>query len=191
MLDTIKQIGIFMIAAQAVVHFAPGKPYEKYIKSVAGIIILLLFLKPIWQLAGAEWEEPRALLEEWEEMTDVSDFSVEREMGGVSEAVAARMETALAERLNSELAEEAYFVSRVSIRFIQEPGAKEGNLLPEITVFMREREEESGRIGIEEIVIGQSRQTDTSALFLSYRSRFAALLEMEEERVEVRSDGRG
>ena len=43
MLDTIREIGIFMIAAQAVVHFAPGRQYEKYIKSVSGIIILLLF----------------------------------------------------------------------------------------------------------------------------------------------------
>ena len=31
MLETIRQIGVFMIAAQAVVHFAPGRQYEKYI----------------------------------------------------------------------------------------------------------------------------------------------------------------
>ena len=65
MLDTIREIGIFMIAAQAVVHFAPGRQYEKYIKSVSGIIILLLFLQPVLRFSGIVWEEPQALLEKW------------------------------------------------------------------------------------------------------------------------------
>lgn len=83
-------------------------------------------------------------------------------------------------------------MSRVSIRLILDPEAETGTFLPEITVFLRERaKEESGLIGIEEIVIGQPQETETGEPFLSYRSRFAALLEMEEERVEVRPDGRG
>ncbi len=193
MLETIRQIGVFMIAAQAVVHFAPGRQYEKYIKSVSGIMILLLFLKPVLQSAGAEWEEPRALLEKWEASADLSDFSVKMQTGGVTEEVAARMETALMGRLNRELTGEAYFVSRVSLRLVQDPGAEAGTLLPEITVFLRERAEaEAGRrIEIGEIVIGQTPETDAGEPFSSYRSRFAVLLEMEEERVEVRPDGRG
>lgn len=193
MLETIRQIGVFMIAAQAVVHFAPGRQYEKYIKSVSGIMILLLFLKPVLQSAGAEWEEPRALLEKWESSADLPDFSVKMQTGGVTEEVAARMETALMGRLNRELTGEAYFVSRVSLRLVQDPGAEAGTLLPEITVFLRERAEaEAGRrIEIGEIVIGQTPETDAGEPFSSYRSRFAVLLEMEEERVEVRPDGRG
>ena len=193
MLETIRQIGVFMIAAQAVVHFAPGRQYEKYIKSVSGIMILLLFLKPVLQSAGAEWEEPRALLEKWESSADLPDFSVQMQTGGVTEEVAARMETALMGRLNRELTGEAYFVSRVSLRLVQDPGAEAGTLLTEITVFLRERAEaEAGRrIEIGEIVIGQTPETDAGEPFSSYRSRFAALLEMEEERVEVRPDGRG
>ncbi len=193
MLETIRQIGVFMIAAQAVVHFAPGRQYEKYIKSVSGIMILLLFLKPVLQSAGAEWEEPRALLEKWEASADLPDFSVKMQTGGVTEEVAARMETALMGRLNRELTGEAYFVSRVSLRLVQDPGAEAGTLLPEITVFLRERAEaEAGRrIEIGEIVIGQTPETDAGEPFSSYRSRFAVLLEMEEERVEVRPDGRG
>ena len=34
LVETIKKIGIFMIAAQAVLHFAPGQKYEKYIKLI-------------------------------------------------------------------------------------------------------------------------------------------------------------
>lgn len=192
MLDTIREIGVFMIAAQAVVHFAPGRQYEKYIKSVSGIIILILFLKPVLHLAGAAWEEPQVLLEKWMDMTDMPDVSVNVQADGVAGEVASRMERELTERLNRELEGDTYFVSRVSIRLIQDPEAETGTFLPEITVFLRERaKEESGLIGIDEIVIGQPQETETGEPFLSYRSRFAALLEMEEERVEVRPDGRG
>lgn len=192
MLDTIREIGVFMIAAQAVVHFAPGRQYEKYIKSVSGIIVLILFLKPVLRLAGAAWEEPQVLLEKWADLTDMPDVSVNVQADGVAEEVASRMERELTERLNRELTGDAYFVSRVSIRLILDPEAETGTFLPEITVFLRERaKEESGLIGIEEIVIGQPQETETGEPFLSYRSRFAALLEMEEERVEVRPDGRG
>ena len=52
MLQTIREIGIFMIVAQAIVHFAPGKQYEKYVKSISGVIVLLLFLKPFVEMAG-------------------------------------------------------------------------------------------------------------------------------------------
>ena len=71
MLKNIREIGIFMIAAQTVIHFAPGRQYEKYIKSVSGIIILLLFLRPFLQLSGAEWKDAEAVLEKLEEVTDM------------------------------------------------------------------------------------------------------------------------
>ena len=126
------------------------------------------------------------------DLTDMPDVSVNVQADGVAEEVASRMERELTERLNRELTGDAYFVSRVSIRLILDPEAETGTFLPEITVFLRERaKEESGLIGIEEIVIGQPQETETGEPFLSYRSRFAALLEMEEERVEVRPDGRG
>ena len=103
MLDTIREIGVFMIAAQAVVHFAPGRQYEKYIKSVSGIIVLILFLKPVLWLAGAAWEEPQVLLEKWVDLTDMPDVSVNVQADGVAEEVASRMERELTERLNREL----------------------------------------------------------------------------------------
>ncbi len=191
MLDTIREIGIFMIAAQAVVHFAPGKQYEKYIKSVSGIIILLLFLKPVLQLAGAAWEEPQILLERWGEFTDTPDFSEEMRTDGVAGEVADRMGAKIKERLNRELETDAYFVSNAAIRFIQEQDTEGSALLPEVEIWMQERaeEEEGGKIGIEKIVIGQSRESTREADFASYRKRFAMLLGIEEERVEVRLDG--
>lgn len=193
MLDAIRQIGVFMIAAQAVVHFAPGRQYEKYIKSVSGIIILLLFLKPVFQLAGTAWEGPQLLWEQWEKLTDMPGFSDEIQAGDVSGEVVGRMEAEVKEQLNRELETDAYYVSRVTIRFVQKPGAEEGTLLPQMEILMRERagEEESVRIGIEEIVVGQPQESVPDESFSSYRARFAIVLGMEEENVEVRRDGRG
>lgn len=191
MLDTIREIGIFMIAAQAVVHFAPGRQYEKYIKSVSGIIILLLFLKPVLQIAGSAWEEPQALLEKWEELTDMPDFSEKLQTDGVTEEVVSRMAAEIKERLNRELHADAYVVSRVSIRFTQEANGQTGALLPEVEIWMKERakEEESGQSGVSKIVIGKSLEAAGDEFLSSYRTRFAVLLGMEEERVEVMRDG--
>lgn len=193
MLDTIRQIGVFMIAAQAIVHFAPGRQYEKYIKSVSGIVILLLFLKPVLRFTGTVWEEPQILRENWEDLTDIPDFTEIPQIDDVSEEVIGRMETEMREQLNKELETDAYFVSRVSIFLIQEPGAEEGTLMPQVEILMRRRaeEEEGEQIGIGEIVVGQSQKSVLDESLLSYRARFAAVLGMEEDNVEVRRDERG
>lgn len=202
MLKNIREIGIFMIAAQAVIRFAPGRQYEKYIKSVSGIIILLLFLKPFLQLSGAEWKGPEAVLEKLEEVTDMPDFSaLEKDVGeegsdwmgaDMDSAVVSRMEAEIKEFLNRELSEDDYRVKQVSIRLEKNPAQGDELCLSQITVRMgrASETEEERAIGIDRIVIGDT-ENEEETVFLQYRSRFAALLEVEEERVEVRLDGRG
>ncbi|MDE6739036.1 MAG: stage III sporulation protein AF [Lachnospiraceae bacterium] len=60
MLESIRQIGIFMIVAQTVMHFAANGQYEKYMKIIAGVIVLLLFIRPF--ISGSDgqvikWQE--------------------------------------------------------------------------------------------------------------------------------------
>lgn len=133
------------------------------------------------------------LVERWEAFADMPDFSGSVQTADATGEVVNRMAEKMKERLNRELEGEPYFVSRVSIRFTQEQDAETGTLLPEIEIRIKERtgKEESGRIGIEEIVIGQPREPEQDGVLLFYRKRFAAVLEMEEESVEVRRDGRG
>lgn len=202
MLKNIREIGIFMIAAQAVIRFAPGRQYEKYIKSVSGIIILLLFLKPFLQLSGAEWKGPEAVLEKLEEVTDMPDFSaLEKGVGeegsdwvgaDMDSAVVSRMEAEIKEFLNRELSEDGYRVKQVSIRLEKNPAQGDELCLSQITVRMgrASETEEERAIGIDRIVIGDT-ENEEETVFLQYRGRFAALLNVEEERVEVRLDGRG
>ena len=51
-MENIRQIGIFMIVAQTVIHFAAGQKYEKYLKIIAGVIILLQFISPFMSSSG-------------------------------------------------------------------------------------------------------------------------------------------
>lgn len=202
MLKSIREIGMFMIAAQAVIHFAPGKQYEKYIKSVSGIIILLLFLRPFLQISGAGWKEPEAVLEKFQELTDMPAFpeweegtktwAVSETGAGTGGMAVRRMETEVQALLNRELEGEDYCVKRVVLRLEEEPSQKGDVILSEVEITLAETAvQEEGRIGIEEIVIGDAPDSVDQNVFSAYRARFAALLGIEEERVEVRRDGRG
>lgn len=202
MLKNIREIGIFMIAAQTVIHFAPGKQYEKYIKSVSGIMILLLFLRPFLQLSGAEWSSPEAALGKLEELTDMPDFlggewKTGREGGGQTDAgvgstALGRMETEVKALLNLELEGDDYRVKRVSIQLAKDSAQGSELSLSQVKIELvnaAETEEEQ-RIFVDRIVIGEAADSEEESAFLQYRSRFAALLGIEEERVEVRQGGR-
>lgn len=202
MLNNIREIGIFMIAAQAVIHFAPGKQYEKYIKSVSGIIILLLFLRPFLQFSGVAWTEPEAILEKLPELTQMPAFPGVEEgteqwmsggMGaGTGGAVISAMETEVKERLNRELEGENYRVKRVSLQIAEDPLQEGQATLTKVEVTLTETTEQGDSlITVDEIVVGGASDGDEESAFLSYRSRFAVLLGIEEERVEVKRDGRG
>lgn len=192
-MKNIREIGIFMIAAQAVIHFAPGRQYEKYIKSVSGIIILLLFLRPFLQFSGVERMNPEAVLEKLEELTDMQGARTGEtaKEGGVGGTVVSRMESELMAFLNRELSGEDYCVSRVSIRMERDSTQGDELRLSQIEIEMRRAAAgEESPIGIDRIVIGD-RPDEGEDILSQYRGRFAALLEMEEERVEVRMDGKG
>jgi hypothetical protein len=45
--EAICRVGIFMICAQAVINFRPNASYEKYLKLLMGVMVLILILKPV------------------------------------------------------------------------------------------------------------------------------------------------
>lgn len=55
--ENIRRVGIFMIVAQVVIHLAPGKQYEKYIKLIAGVIILVQLISPFYQISTECWDK--------------------------------------------------------------------------------------------------------------------------------------
>ncbi len=47
--QTVKQIGIFMICSQAILHFKPSEKYEKYLKLLISVMVLAQILVPVVQ----------------------------------------------------------------------------------------------------------------------------------------------
>lgn len=48
----IGQVGIFLICAQTVVHFRPKESYDKYLKLLLSIMLLLQLLQPVLTVFG-------------------------------------------------------------------------------------------------------------------------------------------
>lgn len=46
-LQTICRIGIFMICAQAIIHFRPRETYEKYLKLLVSVMVLIQLFLPV------------------------------------------------------------------------------------------------------------------------------------------------
>lgn len=80
--DLIGQIGVFMICAQAVVHFRPKEVYGKYLRLLLSVMVLIQIISPIYGLLAGRTgerldEKVRSFQQEMEEaMGDAAKSSV-------------------------------------------------------------------------------------------------------------------
>lgn len=120
--ESICKIGIFMIAAQAVIHFAPAAKYEKYMRLVVGIIVLMQFLVPINKITDGidgSWETEADWSGQLANMEKELERGLDIEGGGegspFSENIISGMEMEIKSRLNSALDEENYSILKVNV----------------------------------------------------------------------------
>lgn len=60
------KVGIFMICAQALLHFSPKAAYEKYLKLLVGVMVLIQLFLPVFSLVfGGGMEETARQLEQF------------------------------------------------------------------------------------------------------------------------------
>lgn len=57
MLDVIRRVGIFIICAQMIVHLKPNESYEKYLKLLMSVMVMVQIIFPVMQLLGSKWDE--------------------------------------------------------------------------------------------------------------------------------------
>lgn len=57
LLEVIKQVGIFMICAQMILHFKPSDRYNKYIKLLISIMVLVQLAVPVMGIFGGQGAE--------------------------------------------------------------------------------------------------------------------------------------
>ena len=51
-LESIKSMGIFVVCAQTMIHFKPKGAYEKYIRLLVSIMLLVQLLEPVSSILG-------------------------------------------------------------------------------------------------------------------------------------------
>lgn len=211
--ELVKKIGIFMIAAQAVIHFAPAQKYEKYIRMIVGVMILLQFLAPIYHiLTKTAWEAP-----DWNALTEnglkESVPELDTASNSVMYSVVKQVEEEIKSRLNSEIEEENYRVVSVDVSMqttenAEEYGGKQYEL-DSVRVIVRRtysfggRESQNNMDKIEKVQIqkidvtldeqsiqregneSETELTEKQEKEETFRRRFCSVLGMEEKYMEV------
>lgn len=70
---SICRMGIFMICAQSIIHFRPKASYEKYLKMLVGVMILIQLFLPLGKLLfGNGVQEFTARVEQFEKSLNMS-----------------------------------------------------------------------------------------------------------------------
>lgn len=116
LVELISRIGIFMLAGQAVIHFAPGQKYAKYIKLIVGLMILIQFLSPINKLMGGmdiDWSEQLLNIEAKLNGGLYDDGSTQ--VNSLNASIIAGMEKEIKSKLNNEISGEGYSVIKVDM----------------------------------------------------------------------------
>lgn len=148
-MEAIKEIGIFIVIAQAILYFVPGESYVKYVKVIIGVIMIAKMAQPVLTfINGGEWEQ---LLEQAEEFGSLTDFE-ESNTGPEdnSDEIREQVEKELADKLN-EKPFKGYIVSGVLLDVKEEK---------DIVIMVSEEKEETVKeIKIEEINL---REEDTA-----------------------------
>lgn len=65
--SVIRSVGIFIVCAQTITHFRPHGSYEKYLKLLVSVMVLVQIVVPLFHLFdGASEQEFGAIMEQYE-----------------------------------------------------------------------------------------------------------------------------
>ena len=86
MIEMIKEIGIFIVIAQAVLYFVPSENYVKYVKVIVGILMIVKIAGPILSFEAEEvlteiMESGNTFARQLEEESGPSVWQLEEESG--------------------------------------------------------------------------------------------------------------
>lgn len=210
MVENIRRIGIFMIAAQTVMHFAAGKQYEKYMKIITGIIVLLLFITPFVSSSGISITDWQTELERMEQQIQSNMQTELSYIASPAQTVVLRqIEEEVKERMNEMISEHACIVTDVEIVLEEtydgdSEGTERSFAFGSVKVTLRDKATDasgntlqSGTIRIDEITVGHEPQPREDAVSREkqglsrdeeideYRQLFAQILGIAADKVEV------
>lgn len=209
-LDNIRRIGMFMIAAQTMLHFAAGKQYENYMKVITGVIILLMFIGPF--VSGSEvfaedWQTEYERIERQIQMKNGKWQEMPYTVDSLETAALQQIEEEIRSRLDELTAESGVRVTSVTIVLEEtdkDAGVQTGGrsfVFRRVKVTVQDDTDDpadlynGGIIKIEEITIGQEAEaaeaqgegeiSEQDAGIKEYQHLFAQTLGIADDRVEV------
>ena len=209
-LDNIRRIGMFMIAAQTMLHFAAGKQYENYMKVITGVIILLMFIGPF--VSGSEvfaedWQKEYERIERQIQMKNGKWQEMPYTVDSLETAALQQIEEEIRSRLDELTAESGVRVTSVTIDLEEtdkDAGVQTGGrsfVFRRVKVTVQDDTDDpadlynGGIIKIEEITIGQEAEaaeaqgegeiSEQDAVIKEYQHLFAQTLGIADDRVEV------
>lgn len=213
MIENIRRIGIFMIAAQTVMHFAAGKQYEKYMKIITGVIVLLMFISPFASSSEnltAKWQaETERMMEQIVERNNVWQ-ETPGAVSPVETVILRQIEEEVKARLNDVVSDDDYIVADVAIDLEETVGnsgmgtdeAEREWSFQRVRIILQGKSADgsSGKyeesiIRIEEITVGYDPEEETkqheeqdssqNAGIQEYQHLFAQTLGIADDKVEV------
>ncbi len=99
MITLLKQVGIFMVCAQTVLHFKPQQKYDKYLKLLIGIMVTAQLVSPLFSLLGAgQVIVPQST---FPDMWDENTFDIDQMLGTADGIVDKYTESEIKSRLNN------------------------------------------------------------------------------------------
>lgn len=78
--EFIRQIGIFIVIGQTLLHFRPGEKYEKYLKLLTGLMVVAQFIAPLCSFVGGTSQNAyQANLEQFQKELEHSVSEIDKQ----------------------------------------------------------------------------------------------------------------
>ena len=104
--QAICRVGIFMICAQAMIHFRPQEAYEKYLKLLVSVMVLIQLFLPIGSfLLGGGGQEAKDMLERFRQELGQSMAEAEKKAAETDAVLEQMTLEELRKRLEEQAAE--------------------------------------------------------------------------------------
>lgn len=190
MIFAIKEICIFMLIAQAILFFVPGGAYIKYVRILAGILIILRITEPLlaWVAEGEIEKEIQGRMAQFfgEAKREEPAWIIEDESMGIYNSIEEELKKRLAVCSND------YQIREVEL------DEEEGRVV--VTVALQEQEEKEkvrGEIRVPPVILGDTQagrkepaeKEETDEELLCLKEQYGSCIGVDPERIVIRKAG--
>lgn len=185
--EILKRASVFMILAQAIIHFRPSSVYEKYIRFLTGMMTAVILFLPMMEVfregMGEDYWNTLAEYKEQIENVSLDNLSVRDTSGST---YLQTVEEEIRNTLNEALTDKNIRADRVELLGVVD--GEEGKTgRSGIRIYMREGSEQDAddKIAVDIISIGENYRERNGSEDVRMREEIAEILQTDIDSVEV------